>query len=101
MQEIPGVNKEPIKRVKGLPRDEQCLKYPVFQCDCCMSDKDLRKKELKSLRHELGAYSLENLFDPGVAENCEQRRKDLCEGAPPTFKDQVIQKVTSFKIRIV
>lgn len=91
-------NKEPIKRIKGLPHDKECLKFPGYQCNCAMSDKKLRKTTLNKLRQELGAYSFTNLLDTGVVEMHEVRRKELCEGEPPKLTDRIKDLL---RIRIV
>ena len=90
--------KEPIKRIKGSPHDMACLKFPGYQCNCAMSDKELRKITLYNLRQELGAYSFINLLDPGVADMYEARRKKLCEGEPPKLTDRIKDHL---RIRIV
>ena len=90
--------KEPIKKIKGLPHDMECLKFPGYQCNCNMSDKELRKTTLKNIRQELGAYSFINLLDTGVAEMYEVRRKQLCEGEPPKLIDRIKDRL---RIRIV
>jgi hypothetical protein len=90
-------NGEPIKRVKGLPENEQCLKYPGYECNCRLSDTEIRRRTLRRLRQELGAYSFINILDSNVAENYDTRKKQLCEGQPPTF----IERLKNFRIRIV
>jgi len=90
--------KEPIKRIKGLPEDRQCLKFPGYQCNCPMSDRELRRATLKTLRQELGAYTLVNLFDTGVAEKYDIRRRQLCKGKSPKFVDRIKDLL---RIRIV
>jgi len=89
--------KEPIKKRVGLPQNEQCLKYPGYECNCRLSNEDVRKKTLKKLRQELGAYTFINLLDPGLAETYEARKKQLCEGQPPTF----FERLKGIRIRIV
>lgn len=79
----------PIVRVRGLPEDEQCLKHPGFKCNCVWADPTKRRKELRKIRQQEGAYSFANLFDTGLAENYQIRRKGLCEGFPRTTWDRI------------
>ena len=94
---IPQPN-EPIQRMKGLPEDKQCLKFPGYLCNCAMSVTELRTTTLKKLRQELGAYSFINLLDTGVTEMYNVRRKQLCEGEPPKLIERIKDLLT---IRIV
>jgi len=80
--------KEPVRRIKGLAEDRQCLKYPGYECNCRMSNVELRKTTLRKLRQELGVYSFINLLDSGVAEAYGVRRKQLCEGQSPKLIDR-------------
>lgn len=90
--------KDPVKRIKGLSEERQCLKFPGYECNCQMSDTELRKSTLRRLRQELGAYSFINLLDTGVAETYEVKRKQLCEGEPPKLIQRIKDLLT---IRIV
>lgn len=86
---VSSQSKEPVKRIKGLSEVRQCLKFPGYECNCRMSDPVLRKKSLRMLRQELGAYSFVNILDTGVAETYEVRRKQLCEGKQPKLTDKI------------
>jgi len=90
--------KNHITRVKGLPEERQCVKYPGYKCDCWLADPDTRRNKLRKLREKVGAYSMVNLLDPGLAERHDEGRKELCEGEPPRLRDRVRDL---FKIRIV
>ena len=78
----------PVVRVRDLSRSEQCLAYPGFKCNCRLADPEIRRLALREPRQEVGAYSLVNLLDPGVADNYQKGRKGLCEGQPPTRADR-------------
>lgn len=80
-----------LVKVKGLRRSKQCLKNPQYECACFLSDEKTRKKTLKELRHELGAYSFINLLDEGLAKRYGQRKEQLCEGRIPTFTERLQQ----------
>lgn len=78
-----------LKKVKHLPEHRQCLRDPHYECACCLSDEETRRTTLRKLRQELGAYSFMNLFDDGLAERHEQRRRQLCEGRIPTLPERI------------
>lgn len=87
---------EPVKRVKDLPENRQCLKFSGFQCNCRLSDIEVRRNTLRKLRQDLGIYSAMDLMDTKLADLHETKRKQLCEGQPPTF----IERLKSIRIRI-
>ena len=87
---------EPIKRIKGLPENKQCLRFPGFECNCRLNDVETRRKTLRKLRQDLGIYSALDLMDTKLADLHETRRKQLCEGQPPTF----IDRLKAIRIRI-
>jgi hypothetical protein len=87
---------EPIKRVKGLPENKQCLKFPGFECNCRLSDIETRRKTLRKLRQDLGIYSAMDLMDTKLVDLHETKREQLCEGQSPTF----IERLKSIRIRI-
>ena len=93
---------EPVKRVKGLPENKQCLKYPGFECNCRLKDEVIRRNTLKKLRQDLGIYTFDDIFsniftDPDLVQTHGTKRRELCEGRPPSF----LEKLKAFRIRIV
>ena len=83
----------PVVRVKNLPEEKQCLKFPGYECDCKWADPEKRRQELRKLRQKHGAYSFLNLLDTGVAQAHEAERQALCEGTPPRLWDRIREKL--------